>query len=188
MTRESAVLAEELAIVLWLTAVANVFIYSYLNGLLLESMHRERYGRFRTRWQLTLDVVRRPISAPMTIGRDWIERLRALFDTADDPNVERERRRLWTSFGVYAGMLFIGLPVSFVLVAVVRFVLPGMVTIWVAVVDVILLAVWARRGARALASGSRRLLIVSGSVIGGLVCVLSMVVSIVLWQVGGIAL
>jgi hypothetical protein len=111
-----------------------------------------------------------------------------VFDTADDLNVERERRRLRTAFGVYAGIVFIGLPASFVLVAVVRLVLPGTVTLLLVAVDLILLALWVRQGARGLASGSGRLLIASFSVAGGLLCALSAAVAIALWQAGGIAL
>jgi hypothetical protein len=188
MTRESAVLAQELAIVLWLTVVANVGVWWFISSLLLESAHRERYGRYQTRSQLILDAMRHPLSAPRIIGRDWVAKYRAWYKAADDPSVELRRSTSWAAFGVYVAIVFFGLPVSFVLVAVVRSVLPGTVALWVVILNLILLAVWVRQGARGLASGSGRPLTVGGSVAGGLLCVLSAAVAIALWQAGGIAL
>ena len=185
MTRETGILSQELAIVLWLTAIANVALWWFLSDLLLVFMHRERYGRFRSRWRLALDAVRRPLSAPSIIRIDLVERYRARFDVADDPLVERQRRRSMAAFAIYIGAIFIGLPATFVLVAIVRNVLPGTITLWVVAADLILLAVWMRRGVREFASESRRLLIVGGSAAGVLLCVISAVVSIALWQIGG---
>jgi len=188
MTRETGILSQELAIVLWLTAIANVALWWFLSDLLLVFMHRERYGRFRSRWRLALDAVRGPLSAPSIIRSDLVEQYRARFDVADDPLVERQRRRSMAAFAIYIGAIFIGLPGTFVLVAIVRNVLPGTITLWVVAADLILLAVWMRRGVREFASSSRRLLIVAGSAAGVLLCVISAVVSIALWRVGGIAL
>src|SRR6266566_5657995 len=59
-------------------------------------------------------------SAPSIVGHDMVERTRARFDTANDRSVERQRTASWAAFGVYVAVAFIGLPVSFVIVAVVR--------------------------------------------------------------------
>lgn len=188
MTRETGILSQELAIVLWLTVIANVALGWFLNDLLLVFLHRERYGRFRSRRRLALDALRRPLSAPSIIRSDSVEQYRARFDVADDPPVERQRRRSMAAFAIYMGVLFIGLPVAFVLVAIIRQVLPGTVTLWVVTADLILLSVWARHGIREFASGSRQLLIVGGSAVGVLLCLISAAVSIVLWRTGGVAL
>jgi hypothetical protein len=187
MTGETGILSQELAIVLWLTIIANVAIWWFLSDLLLESMHRERYGRFRSRWRLALDAVRRPLSAPAIIRSDLVEKYRARIDVADHPLVERQRRRSIAALATYVAVLFFGLPVTFRLVAIVRNVLPGTVALWVVAVDLILLAVWIRRGVRGFGSGSGRLLIVGGSVAGVLLCVISAAISSGLWQTGGIA-
>jgi len=49
MTRESAILAQELAIALWITAAANVAVWWFLRDQLLESVHQQRYGRYQSR-------------------------------------------------------------------------------------------------------------------------------------------
>jgi hypothetical protein len=188
MTRETAVLAQELAIVLWLTVVANVAVWWFISSLLLESAHRERYGRYQPRSRLILDAMRHPLSAPRIIGRDWVAKYRAWYEAADDPSVELRRTRSWAAFGVYVAIVFFGLPVSFVLVATARYLFPGAVTIWMVAADLVFLAAWVRQGARALASASRRMLLVTGSVVAGVLCVISAAASIVLWQVGGITL
>lgn len=188
MTRESGILGQELAIVLWLTAIANLALWWFISDQLLVFMHRERYGRFRSRWRLAVDLVRRPLSAPSTIRSDWVERYRARSDVADDPPVERQRGRSMAALATFVGMLFVGLPVAFVLVATVRRVLPGTIALWVLAADLILLAVWLRLGVREFASGSRRPVIVGGAAVGVLLCVISAAVSIALWRAGGVAL
>jgi len=188
VTRESASLAEALAIILWLTVLANIGVWYALSSLLLESAHRERYGQYQSRWRLMLDVVRHPLSAPGIIGRDWAAKYRAWYNAADNPAVESRRMGTWAIFGAYVVLMLFGLPVSFVVIAVIRTVLPGTLTLWVLVADAILFIAWAHEGARVLSSQPRRPVIIGAVVIGSLTCLLSAAVSLALWRAGGIAL
>jgi hypothetical protein len=135
-----------------------------------------------------LDVARHPLSAPGIIGRDWAAKYRAWYKAADDPSVESRRMSTWAVFGAFVVLMLFGLPVSFVVIAVIRSVLPGTVTLWVLVTDAILLAAWVREGGRVLSSQPRRSVIIGAVVVGSLTCLLSAAVSLALWQAGGIAL
>jgi len=188
VTRESASLAEALAIILWLTVLANIGVWYALSSLLFESAHRERYGQYESRWRLMLGVVRHPLSAPGIIGRDWAAKYRAWFKAAADPSVESRRMSAWAVFGAYVVLMLFGLPVSFVVIAVIRAVLPGTLTLWVLVADAILFIAWVHEGARALSSQPRRPVIIGAVVVGSLVCVISAAVAIALWWAGGVAL
>jgi hypothetical protein len=188
VARESASLAEALAIVLWLTAVANALILWFLSSLLFESAHQERYGRFQTRRQLMDNMLRHPLSVPSILRRDVVERFRAPFEAVQDEPVERRRSRSWAAFGAYVAVAFVGLPVSIAIVVIVRAVLPGTVTFWVVLTDAILLIAWVRAAAAALASAPRRSAIVGAGVVGSLACLVSAVVSVALWRAGGITL
>jgi hypothetical protein len=115
------------------------------------------------------------------LRRDWIERWRARTDAADDPNVESERQRSWNYYAAAAAVMFGGLPGSFVFVALIRSLLPGGVALAIVAIDLMILGAWVRRGTRAIGA-EPRVRTMAISVAGGLVCVISIAASVVIWR------
>jgi hypothetical protein len=181
LIRETTAQAQGLAIVLWLTITATVALVWFLADLRFEAVHRARYGTFSSRLNRFLRAVGNPVSAPAMLRQDWIERWRARTDAAIDPAVESQRKRSWNYYAAVVAVIFGGLPAAFFLVAMIRNFLPGSVALWIVAVDVIIVGAWVRVGARALRPDPR-IPDVAISVAGGVVCVISLTASVVIWR------
>ena len=188
MERESGILAQEIAIVMWFTLVANAGLWWFVTGLAFETEHRQRYGTYRSRRRLTLDLFRRPLMLPSILGRDWAARLRAQVNVSDDWEIEQQRRKTLVAYATFAAVAFLGLPMAILAVAVLREVFPGTVLVWAAAVDLILMAVWFRRGVKAPRDPPAPQAGIAASVVGTIVCAASLAALVALWQSGGILL
>jgi len=78
-------------------------------------------------------------------------------------------------------VMFGGLPAAFVLVAILRNFLPGSVALWIVAVNLIIVWAWVRVGARAVRPDPR-IPDLAISVAGGVVCVISIAASVVIWR------
>jgi hypothetical protein len=187
MPRESGLLNQEVAILIWLAAFAHAAIWWFVEDRICEALYRQSEGSHRTGGRILNDLVRRPRSLPSIAARNWSARMKARFAPAGEPELERQRRKALLGYVTALVVIFLGLPMSLRSVAFVRDVLPGTVVLWAAAADLIVLAAWARRGVHARSHQDPQRLRFTASVAGVAICVISLAVLVKLWISGGIA-
>jgi hypothetical protein len=185
MEPDSAMLAQEIVLVLWITAFFNAGLWSFLEDRAFNIVRRRRSGKSGSRAGRIVNMFRLPWSVP-TIGRDASSKLEALLNTSDDVEVERQRRKTLIAAATVGGVAFLGLPALSVVARVLRFIFPGTLLVWAAAFDLILIAGWVRHGIHSHRDPDAPTSSVLASAAGISVCTASLIALIALWRSGGV--
>ena len=180
-------LTQEIAILIWLTGLVSAALWYLQEERDFDTAHRQRYGTYRSRSRLLFDLLRSPASMPSIIDKDKTARMDARFHALDDVGLERQRRVMILALVTLGAIGFIGLPAISVVATVIREVLPGTLIAWAAAFDVVLMAVWLRRGVRDPVDPERPRPSVATNIAGAIACAASLAALVALWQSGGIA-
>jgi hypothetical protein len=141
--RESVTLFQEIAIVMWVTCVANAATWWVLEDRLFDAVRRRRSGTSEGGIRLILGILGRPKSGASLVMRDVASRLDAHVVRSADEEIEKQRRLTLMALVTAAATVFFGFLLVLFAFSRLRVLFPGTLIAWSAATDVILMTVWA---------------------------------------------
>ena len=184
--RDSGALALEIAIVVWVTTVANAGIWWQLQDRLFDAIRRQRLGTTKGGFLLFLGMLGRPKSSgSMLKGHGWA-RFEALVKHSDDEEVERQRRLNLVAFGMVMGVGFVGILAIPYTIATLRDLFPGSLIAWSSATSLVAMAIWIVSWIRIRRMPTRPGMRRVATVAGVLVNAVSLAALAALWRTGGL--
>jgi hypothetical protein len=140
--RETASVAGQIAIVVWMASVANGFIWWQLQDQLLTAVRRDRLGERGGAFVGFLRALGRPQAIGSTASRHLNSKFDRVFTPSDDAVVEMQRRKTLMAAGIAAGFPLLGLIAAAYAVEFVKMMFPGTLIVWACATMLVAMTAW----------------------------------------------